>query len=81
MSILKVKDINGNIIDIPAIRGYNAYQLALMYGFEGTEEEWLESLKGEKGDQGPVYELTDTDINRIIEALKAEIPMAEEQSV
>ena len=32
--------------------GLSAYQIALNFGFEGTEEEWLASLKGEKGDKG-----------------------------
>lgn len=33
-------------------QGYylSAYGLALKHGFEGTEEEWIASLKGEKGD-------------------------------
>lgn len=34
-------------------RGYSAYEIAVQEGFEGTEEEWLESLKGETGDTGP----------------------------
>lgn len=29
--------------------GKSAYQLAVEYGYEGTEEEWLESLKGSDG--------------------------------
>ena len=33
-------------------QGKSAYQIALNNGFEGTEKEWLESLKGEKGEQG-----------------------------
>lgn len=56
MSILKVKDTKGDIIDIPAIRGYSAYQLAVANGFEGTEEEWLASLKGEPGDVNEALE-------------------------
>lgn len=32
--------------------GKSAYQIALDNGFEGTEEEWLESLKGEPGSGG-----------------------------
>ena len=32
--------------------GKSAYELAVRYGFLGTEEAWLESLKGEKGDPG-----------------------------
>ncbi|MFD1066692.1 hypothetical protein [Oceanobacillus locisalsi] len=32
--------------------GKSAYEIAVDNGFEGTEEEWLESLKGPKGDQG-----------------------------
>ena len=30
-------------------QGDSAYQVALNNGFEGTEQEWLESLKGEAG--------------------------------
>lgn len=32
--------------------GDSAYDLAVSLGFEGTEAEWLASLKGEQGDQG-----------------------------
>ena len=32
------------------VNGKSAYQIALDNGFVGTEEQWLESLKGEKGD-------------------------------
>lgn len=33
--------------------GKSAYEIALDNGFEGTEEEWLESLRGKDGPQGP----------------------------
>lgn len=39
-------DVNG----LPGQRGYSAYEVAVLNGFEGTEEEWLTSLKGAKGD-------------------------------
>ena len=32
--------------------GESAYDIAVKHGFEGTEQEWYESLKGEKGDKG-----------------------------
>ena len=32
--------------------GESAYELALRFGFQGTEQEWLDSHKGEKGDTG-----------------------------
>lgn len=32
--------------------GQSAYEIALKNGFEGSEEEWLESLKGRDGDPG-----------------------------
>jgi hypothetical protein len=32
--------------------GKSAYKLAVDNGFEGTEEEWLASIKGDKGDKG-----------------------------
>lgn len=31
-------------------RGYSAYEIAVQNGFEGSETEWLASLKGEPGD-------------------------------
>lgn len=33
-------------------RGYSAYEIAQQNGYTGTKEEWLQSLKGQKGDQG-----------------------------
>lgn len=32
--------------------GKSAYEIAVDNGFEGDEQAWLESLKGEKGDKG-----------------------------
>ncbi|MBD5473674.1 MAG: hypothetical protein HDR20_12520 [Lachnospiraceae bacterium] len=32
--------------------GLSAYEIAVIYGFNGTEAEWLDSLKGEDGDPG-----------------------------
>lgn len=34
------------------LRGYSAYQIAVLNGFNGTEAEWLESLRGEDGAAG-----------------------------
>lgn len=44
--------IEGSWVDIGEFRGEpgdNAYQMALKEGFEGSKEEWMESLKGEAG--------------------------------
>ena len=30
------------------LRGYSAYDIAVLEGYTGTEEEWLETLKGER---------------------------------
>ena len=49
MAVLRIRDENGNITDIATIRGYSAYQVARMNGFEGTQEEWLRSLQGPSG--------------------------------
>ena len=35
------------------VDGKSAYEIAVENGFVGTEEEWLESLKGDTGSQGP----------------------------
>ena len=34
-------------------RGYSAYEVAVQNGFEGTVDEWLESLVGSVGAEGP----------------------------
>ena len=41
------------------VKGYylSAYAIAVEHGFEGTEADWLASLKGEKGDQGTGLDL------------------------
>ena len=44
-----VDDVVGNIASTPGPEGKSAYQIALEEGFEGSEEEWLASLKGEDG--------------------------------
>ena len=38
--------LSGNLSN-PVLRGYSAYEVAVKNGFEGTEQEWLESLKGQ----------------------------------
>ena len=47
---LSIDPANGRAITI----GYylSAYGIAVQHGYVGTEEDWLKSLKGEKGDQG-----------------------------
>jgi len=56
---IKGKTLRGSINRLHELRGYSAYEVALLNGFEGTEEEWLESLKGES------YVPTDEDLEKI----------------
>ena len=44
--------LRGTVVDPDVIRGKSAYEIAVMHGFDGTEQEWLASLKGAKGDKG-----------------------------
>lgn len=63
MAILRLKDENGNIIEVPAIKGDSAYEVWLAQGNVGTEADFIASLRGEK------YTLTDedkTDIANIV---------------
>ena len=46
MSLIRVRDKEGNYIDIPALQGESAYDIAVRNGFVGTEQEWLESIGG-----------------------------------
>lgn len=47
---MKYRPADGKAEDL----GYylSAYAIAVKHGYEGTEEEWLETLKGDKGEQG-----------------------------
>lgn len=52
-----------SISDI-VLSGKSAYDIAVKNGFNGTESEWLESLKGDtgaKGEKGDAYILTSSD--------------------
>lgn len=46
MSVLRIKNENGVFVEVPAIKGRSAYEIAVANGFVGTESEWLESLRG-----------------------------------
>lgn len=65
---MKVKPVNkGYVISAKVdvsgkqelVQGDSAYEVAVKNGFVGTEEEWLESLKGEPGPAGPQGEKGD----------------------
>ena len=51
-----ISDLSG----AQGIQGLSAYQVAVQRGFKGTEDEWLISLKGEKGETGPKGDKGDT---------------------
>lgn len=56
--------LRGKIHVLEVMRGYSAYELAVINGFKGTEEEWLASL---------FADFTDKDKQDIIDAVLAEI--------
>lgn len=49
---IKGKILQGSINRLHELRGYSAYEVAVLNGFDGTEEAWIASLKGDKGDKG-----------------------------
>ena len=52
-SFIRARDKDGNVVEIPIAKvGKSAYEIALKHGFDGTEEEWVESLKGLPGKTG-----------------------------
>jgi hypothetical protein len=52
--------LNGTLQGIYGKDGLSAYEIALQNGFDGTEQEWIASLKGEQGIQGIQGEKGDT---------------------
>jgi len=55
-------------------RGYSAYEMAVMNGFEGSETEWLASLQGADGQTTSVNGVQQFDGN--IELTGADIPVS-----
>lgn len=43
------ESLKGKINGLKKIHGYSAYEVAVVNGFRGTEEEWLDSLEGRPG--------------------------------
>jgi hypothetical protein len=64
-----------NVSVAQKIHGKSAYEIAVMLGFEGTEAEWLASLKGDTPVKGKDY-FTEEDVNGIIEAVLRNIQPA-----
>lgn len=46
ITYLLSKTYTNNAISETGLKGKSAYEIAVDNGFEGSEEEWLESLKG-----------------------------------
>ena len=58
-------------INVRGRDGKSAYEIAVAHGFTGTEEEWLESLRGE---DGKTFEFIETKI-----PTQEELVIAEEE--
>ena len=58
------RDIRGSI-DKHNVLVVDAYDIAVKLGFNGTEKEWLASLKGDPGKDGENYIITEDDIDTI----------------
>lgn len=65
---IETGDISGSL-SYPLARGPSAYEVAVANGYEGTEEQWLESLNGYTPIRGVDY-WTKEDIEQIINELK-----------
>lgn len=57
--------------------GKSAYEVAVDNGYEGNEEEWLNSLKGLPGSPGESYTLTEQDRTDIANIVMHELPNAD----
>lgn len=66
--------VNELIENIELTEGKSAYQVAVENGFVGTEDEWVASLKGEKGKDGKfdieaLYDVLETEDKTVIGAI------------
>ena len=62
------------VVGTPGADGKSAYEIWLAEGNTGTEADFLASFKGEKGDKGDPYTLTDEDKTEIVNLVLAELP-------
>ena len=74
----KADYIKNKPTEMEVVRGYSAYQVAVLNGFDGTEEEWLRSLHG-SGSPGrtPVKGVdyfTEADQKAIVEEVLKQMP-------
>lgn len=69
-TLIETKLNNGEFNGRKGDNGKSAYEIAVENGYTGTEEEWLTSLKGNKGD---TYTLTATDKQDIADLISASI--------
>jgi hypothetical protein len=75
MDIKNEMTVKGKISTVIGADGRSAYELAVLKGFDGTLDEWLNSLKGDKGDtpiKGVDY-YTPTEKNSIVAEIESEV--------
>jgi hypothetical protein len=58
-SIIRIKNSDNEYVSLTALRGYSSYELAVQCGFEGSEEEWMNSVIGD-GWVGAFQQLEDS---------------------
>lgn len=54
-------------------RGESAYQIAVRYGFEGTERQWIETINKGGNSIPPSINLTEKQLSTIVEQVKNEV--------
>ena len=74
----KIAEVNKIIAEgIETSQGKSAYEIAVENGFDGTVDEWLESLRGKNGND---YILTDNDKRNIIEEITKSIGVTDKKA-
>lgn len=68
--------LHGQIPTTFGADGMSAYEIAVSEGYEGTVDEWLESLRGD----GAAYELTEEDKDELVQSVLEELPVYDEDS-
>ena len=63
-------EVRGKMSVLKTLRGYSAYEVAVINGFSGTEEEWLASLKG---DPFTYEDLTEEQIEEMTEEVASKV--------